>query len=65
MMPWYMYGECAGNTKVDPSRAAPGSSRVVRGGSWDDTASGCLVAIRRNSPPRCSGDDIGFRVALA
>jgi formylglycine-generating enzyme required for sulfatase activity len=62
---WYMYGEYAGKNKADPARVAPGSGRVVRGGSWEDTACGCLVTIRRSSSPSRSGDDIGFRVAIA
>jgi hypothetical protein len=41
----------------------PKANRVVRGGNWNDTASGCTVVNRANSIPTNSNTGIGFRVA--
>jgi formylglycine-generating enzyme required for sulfatase activity len=42
-----------------------GPDRVVRGGSWKITASGCRSAVRHKDIPGYWVDDFGFRVVLA
>jgi hypothetical protein len=40
-----------------------GAVRVYRGGSWDDIAGSCRVAVRNGSDLTFSGFSLGFRVA--
>lgn len=47
------------------SLKASGSSRVVRGGSWHQTATSWRSAFRRQYDPDYRGISIGFRVALS
>ena len=49
------------NNPVGPSS---GSSRVLRGGSWYNGASGCRVANRSNNSPGHRAYSLGFRVVL-
>ncbi len=58
---WYAnsYVSYDTNNPVGPSS---GSSRVIRGGSWDGSASRCRVAFRNGSSPGNRDGDIGFRV---
>jgi formylglycine-generating enzyme required for sulfatase activity len=49
---------------ADPRGAASGSNRVLRGGSWPNSAYYCRVANRFNHNPSNSYSVIGFRVAL-
>jgi|GEM_PF-904250 len=51
--------------QTNPTGAATGSYRVLRGGGWYDTALDCRSAYRSYWPPGGSLDDIGFRLALA
>jgi formylglycine-generating enzyme required for sulfatase activity len=46
----------------DPATAASGSSRVVRGGSWDTIASRCEVVFRGAAFPSDQSLNQGFRV---
>ena len=41
-----------------------GTSRVIRGGAWDNNAEQCRSAFRRSSHPRMRFAYIGFRLAL-
>jgi formylglycine-generating enzyme required for sulfatase activity len=41
-----------------------GSGRVIRGGSWGDTARDCRSAFRGRSDPGGRGEYVGFRAAL-
>jgi formylglycine-generating enzyme required for sulfatase activity len=41
---WDWYGTYSGT--ADPRGATSGSSRVVRGGSWEDSAPYCRTAVR-------------------
>jgi formylglycine-generating enzyme required for sulfatase activity len=43
---WDWYGT------IDTSTQASGSNRVKRGGSWNNDASNCTVAIRNNNGPQ-------------
>jgi formylglycine-generating enzyme required for sulfatase activity len=48
---------------ADPEGPSSGSYRVVRGGSWDDNASGSRVANRHyENPDRCV-EYLGFRLS--
>jgi len=52
-----------GGFVVDPQGAASGSFRVIRGGSWRDSAEYCVVGFRSDRNPTFSNDNLGFRVA--
>ncbi len=45
------YGSYSSSAQTDPVGPATGSFRVLRGGSWDNSAAGCRVAFRRSSNP--------------
>ena len=51
-----------GNCK-DPRGPPGGSSRVMRGGSWDDDSRCCRSAYRSWNAPGIRGSDLGFRLA--
>ena len=57
------YGEYPSGLLTDPRGAASGSYRVIRGGSWNDNASDCRVALRGLNYPARTVSSIGFRVA--
>jgi formylglycine-generating enzyme required for sulfatase activity len=40
------------------------STRIIRGGSWDDIDDLCRSATRYGSPPGTQADTIGFRLVL-
>ncbi|MFH1738898.1 MAG: SUMF1/EgtB/PvdO family nonheme iron enzyme, partial [bacterium] len=50
-----------GSAWIDSPR---GSSRVVRGGGWDDDAGDCRSAHRSGAPPDTTLNPIGFRIVL-
>ena len=50
---------------TDPSGPASGSSRVVRGGSWEGSFEDCSSAHRRGLKPSGTIHDIGFRVCFS
>ena len=58
---WYSDAIPAG-TKIDYQGAASSTFRVVRGGSWDSSASSCTVAYRYALTPNFQGNKFGFRV---
>jgi len=49
---------------LDPTGAASGWGRVVRGGSWNNNALYCRIAYRGNLHPAGASHHVGFRVAL-
>jgi len=59
------YGGYAGGNVSDPTGAAAGQFRVLRGGSWDGPAGHCRSAFRNWSNPQNSSFSTGFRLALA
>ena len=59
---WYDAGYYSKSPKYDPTGAAIGSDRVVRGGHWNYGASECRSAGRLGYAPRIPF--VGFRVAL-
>jgi Sulfatase-modifying factor enzyme 1 len=42
-----------------------GSNRVMRGGSWNNSARNCRSAIRNRNSPDNRNDNLGFRLARA
>jgi formylglycine-generating enzyme required for sulfatase activity len=42
-----------------------GTNRVLRGGSWNNTAANCRVANRNNNDPSNRNNNNGFRVVLS
>jgi len=60
------YGDYLGGMAVDPQGPASGPTRVIHGGSWNDSARGCRSADRNYYDyPGCCDSVIGFRVVLA
>ncbi|MCF7730935.1 MAG: formylglycine-generating enzyme family protein [Akkermansiaceae bacterium] len=60
---WDWSGSYPSTSQTDPRGASSGSLRVGRGGSWDDYAINCRVAIRGYGYPTDSFSSLGFRVA--
>ncbi len=58
------YGTYPTTAQTDPTGAATGSGRVVRGGCWFNDALTCRSAFRNNSNPRNNIVNIGFRVVF-
>jgi formylglycine-generating enzyme required for sulfatase activity len=56
------YGEYPAIPRLDPSGAAGGPGRVVRGGSWFSNARNCRSACRFHWAPHSRSDFIGFRL---
>ena len=52
----------AESPKVDPTGPATGEARVLRGGSWFNTARFCRSAFRDDAVPQKKASDVGFRV---
>jgi len=50
---------------TDPKGPTAGDLRVLRGGSWRETAAKCRSAARRGEGPTVRRDDVGFRVVYA
>jgi formylglycine-generating enzyme required for sulfatase activity len=61
---WYS-GALRGGSVANPQGPQSGSLRVVRGGSWYDSARDSRAAARGNRPPDAGGIDFGFRPVLA
>jgi formylglycine-generating enzyme required for sulfatase activity len=58
------YGQYDISNIIDPYGVANGSRRVLRGGSWHDTARYCRSACRGRNDPGGRGSGGGFRVVL-
>jgi formylglycine-generating enzyme len=56
------YGDYPAIPRIDPSGAAGGPGRVVRGGSWFSNARNCRAACRFYWAPNSRSDFIGFRL---
>ena len=59
------YGDYPSGSVTDPVGPSSGSYRVLRGGSWYDSARYCRSASRYDLDPASHNYDCGFRVALA
>ena len=60
---WDWYSDSTPTGGKDPTGAASGFNRVMRGGSWFDYAEFCVVGNRIINYPDKSNDNLGFRVA--
>jgi formylglycine-generating enzyme required for sulfatase activity len=58
------YGAYPSGAVTDPAGPGAGSSRVLRGGSWNNNARNCRSANRNNNDPGNRNNNIGFRVVL-
>jgi formylglycine-generating enzyme required for sulfatase activity len=56
------YGDYPSGSVTDPTGAASGSIRVLRGGSWNSLARGCRSAFRFRFTPEVRSNFLGFRV---
>jgi Sulfatase-modifying factor enzyme 1 len=59
---WYDYNYYDRSPRNDPSGPTGGSTRVVRGGSWNDDAFACRAAQRAGAAPNLRAPQNGFRV---
>ena len=58
------FGDYPGGGKVDPVGPDSGSSRVIRGSSWDNSQRSFRSAIRSSYEASNTDDSIGFRLVL-
>ena len=61
---WYDSNYYASSPAENPTSPATGSSRVIRGGGWGNSAQYCRVANRDFFAPGHRGSDVGFRLVL-
>jgi formylglycine-generating enzyme required for sulfatase activity len=61
------YGDYSAKAQTNPKGVTSGSNRVIRGGSWGDSASSCRFANRNRNFNGSASRDIsrGFRVVLS
>lgn len=57
------YGTYTSDSQTNPAGPASGTSRVIRGGSWDFYPQYCRVAIRYYDAPGVRSSVLGFRLA--
>lgn len=60
---WYQF-DLSSDPATEPFGASRGKYRVIRGGEYYNTASGCRSASRGDSDPGSADDSYGFRVVL-
>ena len=58
------YGTYSDSEETNPNGPASGSSRMLRGGSWNYSAWNCRASIRNGNVPDNRSHDIGFRLVL-
>ncbi|MGH1364909.1 MAG: SUMF1/EgtB/PvdO family nonheme iron enzyme [Calditrichia bacterium] len=64
---WYgagYYQQFADKQAVDPQGPSNGSSRIVRGGSWRNSAQDCRSANRNRGNPDDRNNGVGFRLVF-
>lgn len=59
------YGNIEAGDGTDPQGGASGVRRVIRGGSWNSIAGGCVVGYRNLGIPDFYYVYLGFRVAMS
>jgi formylglycine-generating enzyme required for sulfatase activity len=59
---WYSTDYYKQSPRKDPQGPKTGTSRVLRGGSWDNVARYCRAANRYDSDPGYRNGNVGFRV---
>ena len=57
------YGPYSADARLNPSGPESGSTRVLRGGSWNDGAGNCRSSIRLRYAPGRRDRCVGFRLA--
>ena len=57
------YGKYGSSSQTNPKGLSSGSSRVFRGGSWNDIARNCRVSFRNYDTPGLRYYDLGLRLA--
>ena len=60
---WDWYGTYAAGTPTDPRGVSSGTNRMLRGGSWGNSAFYCRTAVRFSNTPTGTDGVIGLRVA--
>ena len=58
-------GSYSSSPQVNPTGAASGSDRVIRGGSWGNSAGLCRSSYRYSITPDYRGDSMGLRLVLS
>lgn len=59
---WYaLYSSATQNNPTGPST---GSSRVIRGGGWNDSATDCRVSVRSSAAPSQGFTTVGLRLIM-
>ena len=59
------FGDYSNSVVTNPKGPSSGSARVLRGGSWGDSARVVRVSYRYGRTPGCRDDDLGFRLACS
>jgi formylglycine-generating enzyme required for sulfatase activity len=59
---WDIYGSYPSGAQTNPTGAASGSYRIMRGGSWNFDANFCTVASRNDAIPTNTYYNLGFRI---
>ncbi len=59
---WDWYGVYSGSNQTDPAGAASGTNRVIRGGSWGNSAAYVRSAYRSYYAPGFRNSGLGFRL---
>ena len=58
------WGDYTSSSQTDPSGPSSGPYRVDRGGSWNNDAGYCRVALRNSCTPASRNNNLGLRLAL-
>ena len=61
---WYAGDYYKNSRKTNPTGPPYGETRILRGGSWSDTANMSRVSYRRWNNPGDSRVDVGFRIVV-
>jgi formylglycine-generating enzyme required for sulfatase activity len=59
---WDWFGDYGSGSQTDPQGASSGTIRVLRGGSWSNSARGVRSTFRGNFTPADRDSYLGFRV---
>ena len=59
------YGAYSSGAQTNPTGPGSGTSRVLRGGSWNNDTRVVRSSYRTNNSPGSSNNELGFRVARA